>query len=95
MMMKEIQDDSKLIDTFLDELMQDKRFCYVQRGVYHAKRAFVIHSVLNWCIRERRKGTLTESETLRYFKLLNQYLGDEIDIQWKSGKIVTFSKKLA
>ena len=93
--MKEIQDDSKLIDTFLDELMEDKRFCYVHRGVYHAKKAFVTHSVLNWCIRERRKGTLTESETLKYFRLLNQYLSEEIDIKWKSGKIVTFSKKLA
>ena len=92
--MKEIKDDSKLIDTFLDGLMEDKRFCYVKNGVYYAKRAFVIHSVLNWCLRERREGKQTESETIKYFRLLNQYLGDEIDIQWKRGKIVTFAKKL-
>ena len=93
--MKEIKDNSRLIDTYLDGLMEDRRFCYVKNGVYHAKRAFVIHSVLNWCLREKQNGNLTEAETLKYFRLLNQYLSDEIDIQWKRGKIVTFYKKIS
>ena len=79
----------------MEELMGDKRFCYVHNGVYHAKRAFTVHSVLNWCLRQRNLGKMNEAETLRYFKILNMYLNDEVEIKWQNGKIITNSKKFS
>jgi len=84
--MKQRERHSDIVTRFLEELMHDKRFCYVKNGVYNAQKAFIISSVLKYCIRRRSSGHMSEAETIRNFKILNKFLDEKIEIKWQNGK---------
>ena len=93
MEMKTDNYQAELVDNFLDKLMEDRRFCYVKQGVYHAEKAFVINSVLRFCLTKRLGKMMTESEILGHFKKLNLYLDNKVEIKWQDGKIVYIPTK--
>ena len=88
MEMKSNNYETELVESFLDKLMEDKRFCYVKMRVYHAEKAFLINSVLRHCLSNRLGKKMSETEILRYFKNLNRFLDDKVEIRWQDGNIV-------
>ena len=55
---------------------------------YYATKAFVVRSVINWCVGEKQEGKISEEEFARCAYVVDKFIRDEIDLFWKDGKIM-------
>ena len=65
----------------------------VEGNVYYARKAFVVRSVINWCLSERQDGNIDEEEFARCAYMIDRYIRNEIKLFWKNGKILVQEKK--
>ena len=93
--MRNTTETVEIISDFVEGLYEDKRFCSVKNGVYHAPKAFVIIAILNWCNRERVANRITRAEVIRNFKLINKFLDGQLELKWKDGKFITVNQSVA
>ena len=74
------------------ELMQallEMDYSFHQReNVYHAEKAFLVNSIINWGIKKRAKGKFSLQELKYYVTLVQGFIEGEYDLSWENGKIV-------
>jgi len=68
--------------------LKDEKCISFENNIIHAEKAFFISSVIKWCVKEREKKELTDSRVNKYFRLLKQYLNEDLDLYWEDGKIM-------
>jgi|TARA_Y100000034_G_scaffold134491_1_gene203075 hypothetical protein len=64
----------------------------IMGNVYHAEKAFLVRSVINWCVEEKRKGNIEEEEFARCAYMVDRFIRGEVDLFWKDGKILVQEK---
>ena len=73
-------------------VVKNDRSFKIEENVYHAEKAFVVKSIVNWCTRQREKGLIGEAEINNYLHLLKQYLDGKVIIFWSDSDHPMFTK---
>ena len=62
-------------------------------NIYYGGKVFVINSIVIWCLRmvEARIFSLTDMQY--YVKLIQEYINDEIDLEWDGENLKIYIKK--
>ena len=64
---------------------------FVDGNVYHAKKAFIVRSVLEWCSTGKDAERLSINEVKAYLSLIHKYVKGEINLFWLNDT-VTYTK---
>jgi len=64
---------------------------FVEGNVYHAEKAFVIKSILEWCSSGKDADKLSINEVKAYLSLVHQFVKGEIKLFWLNDT-VTYTK---
>lgn len=73
--------DNEAIIQFLKEVDEDFR---VKGNVIHAEKAFMIRSVINWCLEQKEAGTMSDDQVQAYAKMINEYADGNVILFWDS-----------
>ena len=64
---------------------------FVEGNVYHAKKAFIVKSILQWCSTGKDAERLSINEVKAYLSLIHKYVKGEINLFWLNDTI-TYTK---
>ena len=70
---------------YIFDFIRQKELINSVDNVIFSQKAFIINSVLNWCIDLASKDKMNRNGWSKYNKLLGQYIAGIIDIKWKDG----------
>jgi len=61
--------------------------------VIWAEKAFKVNAVLRWCIDRKERKILSSSMAGKYFKMLDRFIRNEVDINWVKGNVKSITQK--
>ena len=64
-----------------------KKYTKVDGNTVYADKLFIINTIINYLFREENKKNINK-DLVYYGEIINRYLNNEVDIYWKSGKIM-------
>jgi hypothetical protein len=77
--------NKKVILTYLKE----SGALYTSSNVIYASKAFIINSVLKWCLEKVDRGEMAATDLNFYLDSMNDFLDDKLKIYWnKDGNLV-------
>ena len=69
--------------------MMEKGIVIQSENIFHAEKAFVVNSVLAWCVKKCDDGEYTTQDVRFYFDSIDQYIRGELSISWdENGSLV-------
>ena len=63
----------------------------IKDNVYHARKAFIVKSILEWCSTGKDADKLSINEVKAYLSLIHQFVKGEINLFWLNDT-VTYTK---
>lgn len=79
-------------EIIIDFLQKNDQSFKIEENIYYAEKAFVVKSVVNWCVEQREMGLVGEKEVNNYLELIKQYLDGKIIIFWSEKDHPMFTK---
>jgi hypothetical protein len=81
----EIEHNKKVVLKYL----KDSGALYSVDNVYHAQKAFMVNSVLQWVLRKVDSGEYGSGEVSFYLDSMSDYIDDKIKVYWsEEGNLV-------
>ena len=69
--------------------MQEKGIILESGNTFYAEKAFLVNSILSWCVQRCDDGIFTPQDVRFYFDSVDQYIHGEITIYWsEEGNLV-------
>jgi hypothetical protein len=74
--------------------LKEENAVYLEDNVYYAEKAFVVNSIIQWCIKQKNKKQLTGKQIDKYFRSLVHFLRGTLDLWWEDDiiKVRTIKK---
>jgi len=69
------------------DFIRKKDLISSEGNVIFSQKAFVINSVLKWCLDAALENKMSEAKWGKFNKILGQYIADIVDIRWKNGSL--------
>ena len=69
------------------EFIRKKDLLTSDGNVIFSQKAFVINSVLRWCLDAASKNKMSQAKWGKFNRVLSQYIAGIVDLQWRDGSL--------
>jgi len=81
-------------EQLIDFLKESGKGLWVEGNVIHAEKAFMIRSVIDWCLDQRDAGTMSDGQVQVYIKMINQFVEGTVFLFWDAPGRLGVTKKV-
>lgn len=75
------------LNAYIKNFLRKNEFIKQEDNVIHMEKAFVVASVLRYCIPYREQDLLTDKQIKVYFNLIAKYKENKVDILWEGNEV--------